>query len=132
VPKLVLAAAAAAVFASTTSLVGCKSPGSAKLEGHWRGTRADGVDAAAQSAANTFATQTEITSRGNLITVSTPQSKGQLGTYMVDEENKTTVVLHTDKDGPASLETFSFNEDGKTMVWRLGEGRSIVFEKIKD
>lgn len=126
--KLVLAVAIAAL----SSAGGCKHPGSAKLEGHWRGTRAEGVGAAAQDAANAFATQTEITARGNVITVSTPQSKGQQGTYVVDDENKTTLVLHTDKDGPASRETFSFAEDGKTMTWRLDEGRSIVFQKLKD
>lgn len=120
------------VVAIAAVSVGCKRSGSAKLEGHWRGTRADGVEASAQDAANAFATRTEITAHGSSITVSTPQSKGQPGTYVVDDENKTTLVLHTDKDGPTSRETFSFTEDGKTMTWRLGEGRTIVFQKVKD
>lgn len=130
--KLVIAAAAAALLTSVTSLAACKHPGAAKLEGHWRGLHAEGVGGAAEDAANTFAAQTEILARGNQITVSTPQGKGQQGTYVVDDENKTTVVLHTDKDGPASRETLSFSEDGKTMTWRLGEGRGIVFQKTKD
>lgn len=122
-----------ATFALTVFAIACsKHPGSAKLEGHWRGTRADGVVSGAQDAANAFATQTEITARGNLITVSTPGSKGQQGTYTVDDENKNTVVVHTDKDGPANKETFSFSDDGKSMVWRLGEGRTITFQKLKD
>lgn len=130
--QLVLALAILATVLSLGGVAGCKHPGSAKLEGHWRGTRAEGVGPAAQESANAFATQTEITARGNAITVSTPQSKGQQGTYVVDDENKSTLVLHTDKDGPAARETFSFSEDGRTMTWRLGEGRSIVFQKIKD
>lgn len=126
VRKLVLAVAIAALSSS----VGCKHAGSAKLEGHWRGVRAEGVAAGAQEAANAFATQTEITARGNQITVSTSQSKDLQGTYVVDEETKTTVVLHTDKDGPATKETFVFAENGKTMTWRIGEGRTIVFQKL--
>ncbi|MDB4938287.1 MAG: hypothetical protein JWP87_5259 [Labilithrix sp.] len=127
VRKLVLALA---ITMAPAASIGCKHSGS-KLEGHWRGTRADGVSAA-QDAANAFATSTEITARGNVITVSTPSSKGQQGTFVVDSENANTVVLHTDKDGPANKETFAFSDDGKTMVWRLGEGRTITFQKIKE
>ena len=91
-----------------------------------------------------FATQTEIVARGNLITISTPGQVGQgqggqapaakslQATYVVDDENKTTLVLHTDKDGLANKETFAFGEDGKTMTWRLGEGRTILFQKLKE
>jgi hypothetical protein len=111
---------------------GCKHPGSAKLEGHWKGTRAEGVAPAAQEAANTFAMGTEIVARGDKITVSTPGTKGQQALYVVDDENKTTVVLHTDKDGTANKETFAFTDEGKTMTWRLGEGRTIIFQKQKD
>ena len=123
--KLVLAVAIAAM----SSAVACKHPGSAKLEGRWKGTRAEGVAPSAQEAANAFARETEITARGNAITVTTPQTKGQQGTYVVDDENKTTLVLHTDKDGPASRETFVFGDDGKTMTWKVGDGRTIVFQK---
>ncbi len=109
---------------------GCKHPGSAKLEGRWRGTRAEGVGPGAQEAANTFATQTEILARGNLITIATPGTKSQQAVYVVDDENKSTVVLHTDRE--PNKETFAFTEDGKTMTWRLGEGRSILFQKLKE
>jgi hypothetical protein len=128
VRKLVLAVAITAL----ASTAGCKAQGSARLEGRWRGTRAEGVAAANQDAANAFATQTEIVARGNVLTVSTPQAKNQQSTYVVDDENKTTVVVHTDKDGPTSRETFAVTEEGKTMAWRLGDGRSIVFQKLKD
>jgi hypothetical protein len=125
VRKIVLALA---IFAAT----GCKHSGSAKLEGRWRGTRAEGVSPAVQEAANTFATQTEIVARGNLITISTPGSKGPQATYVVDDENKNTLVLHTDKDGVTNKETFSFENEGKTMTWRVGEGRTIIFTKLKE
>ena len=103
----------------------CKHSGSAKLEGRWRGTRAEGVPPAVQEAANTFATQTEIVAKGSSITISS-------ATFTVDDENKTTLVVHTDKDGLANKETFAFADEGKTMTWRLGEGRSIVFTKLKE
>jgi hypothetical protein len=132
VRKLVLALAIAATSAMALGATGCKHPGSAKLEGRWRGLRADGVGAPAQDAANAFALATEITAKGNQITVTTPGAKPQPGTYVIDDENKTTLILHTDRDGPTAKETFAFSDDGKTMTWRLGEGRTIVFSKQKD
>ena len=113
------------------SATGCKHP-SSKLEGHWKGTRADGVAAGAQDAANAFATHTEIVARGNAISISTPGSKGQQATFVVDSESPSVVLVHTEKDGPANKETFSFTEDGKTMTWRLGDGRTITFQKQKN
>ena len=111
---------------------GCKHAGSAKLEGRWRGTRAEGVSPQVQEAANTFATLTEITARGSIITITTPGGKGQQAPYVVDDEKGSIVVLHTERDGAANKETFQFGDDGKTMTWRLGEGRSIVFQKLKE
>jgi hypothetical protein len=128
VRKLVLG-----VFWMTAILAAaCKHPGSTKLEGRWKGVRAEGVSAERQHDANTFAVGTQISAKGNVITITTPQGKPQQGTYFVDDENKTTLVIHTDKDGPAAKETFAFGDDGKTMTWRIGEGRTIVFEKQKD
>jgi hypothetical protein len=124
VRKLVLALAIA-------GSIGCKHPGS-KLEGHWKGTRAEGVGAGAQDAANAFATQTEITAKGTTITITTPGQKPQAASFVIDSENATTVVVHTDKDGAANKETFAFSDEGKTMVWRLGEGRTITFARQKD
>ena len=124
VRKLVLALAIA-------GSIGCKHPGS-KLEGHWKGTRAEGVGPGAQDAANAFAVQTEITAKGTTITITTPGAKPQAATFVVDSESPTTIVVHTDKDGTANKETFAFSDEGKTMVWRLGEGRSITFQRQKD
>jgi len=126
VRKLVL------VFA-IAGAIGCKHP-SSKLEGHWKGTRADGVAPAVQDAANAFATQTEIIARGNMITVSTPGpgGKGQPNAFVIDSETPSVVLVHTEKDGAANKETFAFGDDGKTMTWRLGDGRTILFQKLKD
>ncbi len=124
VRKLVLALAIA-------GSIGCKHPGS-KLEGHWRGTRAEGVVPGAQDAANAFAVQTEIVAKGTTITITTPGAKPQAATFVVDSENPTTVVVHTEKDGAANTETFGFTDEGKTMSWRMGEGRSITFKRQKD
>ena len=111
------------------AFVACKHPGSPKLEGRWRGTKADGVSGDAQNGANIFAMGTELVARGNQIAITTPAGKPQQGTYFVDSEEKNTVVIHTDKDGP-QRETFTFSDDGKTMTWRLDERRSITFQRI--
>jgi hypothetical protein len=128
VRKLVLALA----IAASMGAVGCKHPGSARLEGRWKGLRADGVAANVQDAANAFALQTEIVVKGDKITITAPNTKAQQDTYFVDSENKTTLVVHTEKDGLANKETFQFTEDGKQMTWRLNEGRTITFQKLKD
>ena len=122
--KLVLALAIA-------GSIGCKHPGS-KLEGHWKGTRAEGVGLASQEAANAFATQTEITAKGTTITITTPGAKPQTATFVVDSENPNTVVVHTDKDGADKKETFGFTDEGKTMTWRMGDGRTLTFQRQKD
>ena len=124
--KFVLAVSLSALAALAC---GCKHPG-AKLEGRWRGTRASGVTPAVQDAASAFATQTEIVARGRLISVTTPTSKAPPTNFIVDEETKTKLVLHADKDG--AKETFTFADDGKTMSWRVGDNAAIVFAKQKD
>lgn len=114
------------------ALAACKGGGSAKLEGRWRGVRADGVAPSTQEAANAFAAGTEIVARGDKVTISAPGSKGESSAYVIHEETKTTLVLHTERDGETAKETFAFSEDGKVMTWRLGEGRTVTFQKVKD
>jgi hypothetical protein len=104
-----------------------KHGGSAKLEGHWRGQKADGVPEAAQVAATTFALGTEIFAQGNQITIQTPAGRPPPATYVIDKEDASTLVIHTDRDG---TETFSFNAQGNVMVWRVDAQRSITFVKV--
>jgi hypothetical protein len=103
----------------------CGHKGSAKLEGRWKGTRADGVPNDAQTAANAFAAQTEIDVKGDAITVVTPKDR-QSGTYKVLREDKQGVTIVTDKDGPQDAQTFTFLDD-KTMKWSVVEGKTITF-----
>jgi hypothetical protein len=107
--------------------MGCKHPGSQKLEGHWKGQNALGVSPEHQINANVYATGTEIVARGNQISISTPAAKNVTATYVVDKEDATSLVIHTDKDN--SSETFLFT-DPKTMQWKVDDRRVIVFKKI--
>ena len=123
--KLVLAAAVVV----TVLAAGCKHPGSQKLEGRWKGQKAEGVPETAQVSANSFATATEIIAQGNQITIQTPGGRNPAATYTVDKEDATTLVIHTDRDG--STETFTFNEKADTMVWKIDDKRSITFKKVQ-
>ncbi|OJY15943.1 MAG: hypothetical protein BGO98_25160 [Myxococcales bacterium 68-20] len=128
--KLVLAAALAAPLLAFA--VGCKHPGSQKLEGRWKGQKAEGVPDTAQLSANSFATNTEIIAQGNQISIHTPGGRngtGAMATYTVDKEDPTTLVIHTDRDG--SAETFTFNEKADVMVWKIDDRRSITFKKVQ-
>jgi hypothetical protein len=105
----------------------CGHSGAARLEGHWKGVRAEGVPSDQQGAANSFAASMELDVKGDSITVSTSKDR-QSGHYRIVREDKGSVVLTTEKDGPDEPQTFTF-VDAKTMKWSLLEGRSIVFVK---
>jgi len=123
--KLVLVAA----LVATALAAGCKHPGSQKLEGRWKGQKADGVPETAQISANSFAIGTEIVAQGNQIAIQTPAGRNPAATYTVDKEDATTLVIHTDRD--KSTETFTFSEKADTMVWKIDDQRSITFKKVQ-
>src|SRR5690242_16504445 len=100
--RVVIASFAFAAFA----LAGCRS-GSARLEGTWKGTRADGIASDVSAAANTFASQTTLVVKGDQITLTFPRET-QTGKYKIVREDKSTVVIVTDKDGPNDQQTFTF------------------------
>jgi hypothetical protein len=108
------------------ALAGCNH-GSARLAGHWRGVRAEGVPASADDAANAFAGKMSIDVTSDVITLTTSSGK-QSGHYKVVSEDKATTVIATDKDGPADPQTFNF-VDEKTMRWQVVPGKAVVFNK---
>jgi hypothetical protein len=117
-----------ALLGATLSLVvACHGDGAPRLQGKWRGIRSEGVAAEAQTAANTFAMATALDVSGDAITVTTPKDK-QSGRYRVVRQDKTTLVITTDKDGPSDPQTFIFVDD-KTVRWAVLEGKSIVFAR---
>ena len=124
-PKLArpLARALAALLLLTA---GCKGTAATRLEGRWRGVRAEGVPTEAQASANAFAAGTEIVVRGNQLAILTPGARPVSATYVVDKDEGADLVLHTDRD--RTIETFTF-ADAKTMVWKVDARRSIVFRK---
>ncbi|MGH7326948.1 MAG: hypothetical protein ACREJX_01230 [Polyangiaceae bacterium] len=63
------AALLAILLALTACLAGCKKAGSPRLEGKWRGSKAEGVVPSAQQAANQFAMDTEIHFEGDTFTL---------------------------------------------------------------
>jgi hypothetical protein len=118
---------AALLCALACSTLACRGDGSARLQGHWRGVRADGVPPEALGGANAFATGTELEVKGDSITITTPKDK-QTGRYKVVKQDKATLVITTDKDGPGDPQTFTFVDD-KTVRWAVLEGKSILFSK---
>ena len=108
-------------------LLACGGGGSKRLQGKWHGLRAEGVAVASQAAANAFATGMTLDVSGDSITVTTPHDK-QSGRYKVVREDKATLVLTTDKDGPKEPQTFTFVDD-KTIKWLVMDGEQIVLGK---
>ena len=120
--------ALAPVLGALAILVGaCHGDGAARLQGKWRGVRTEGVPGDAIAAANAFAAGTELDVHGDAITVTTPRDR-QSGRYKVVKDDKVTLVITTDRDGPGDPQTFTFLDD-KTVRWAAIEGKSIVFAK---
>lgn len=112
---------------AATVCVACGGGGSKRLQGTWKGVRAEGVGDAAKTAANAFAAGMKVEVKGDAITVTTPKDK-QSGHYKVVTDDKTRVVITTDKDGPTEPQTFTF-ADEKTMSWAVAAGQTIVFAR---
>jgi hypothetical protein len=115
----------AVVAALVVGACACGHKGSARLEGRWKGTRADGVSPEAQGSASAFAVQMEIDVKGDAITVITARDR-QTGTYKVLKEDRSGVTIVTDKDGPNDAQVFTFVDD-KTMRWSVLDGKTITF-----
>jgi hypothetical protein len=120
-------ARASVVAGVVWALAACHGDGAPRLQGHWKGVRAEGVAPESAAAANAFATGTELEVTGDKITVSTPKDR-QTGRYTVVRQDKTTLVVTTDKDGPKEPQTFTFVDD-KTMRWAVLDGKAILFAK---
>ena len=116
-----------AILFAFAAVAGCHGDGAARLQGKWHGVRAEGVSAETVVAANAFATATEIDVKGDAITVTTPKDK-QSGRYKVVKQDKSTLVITTDKDGTDDPQTFTFVDD-KTLRWAVLDGKSILFAK---
>jgi hypothetical protein len=118
--------AAAFAFALALGPLGCKHAGE-RLEGHWHGLKADGVSADQQNAANAFAVGTEMEFKAGTLHVRTPKDE-QTGKYKVTKEDKQSVTVTTDKDGPADPQVFVFPDD-HTMRWQVVDGKTLSFQK---
>ena len=109
------------------SLVGCKKSPQARLEGHWRGSKVEGVSADVQAAANSFAVQMELDFKGDTLSVRTVREK-QSSKYKVVRSDKSSVVIVTDADGANDEQTLSFITDD-SLKWKAVEGKAITFLK---
>jgi hypothetical protein len=110
------------------ALAGCHKSGAARLEGHWRGSKAEGVAGDAQTAANGFAMQMELDVKGDTISVRTIRDK-QSSKFKVVREDKTSVVIQTEADAPKDEQLFTFGEGDRSIKWTVSEGKTITFNK---
>ena len=121
------AAQIAILLALIASFGGCKKAGSPRLEGKWRGSKAEGILPSAQQAANQFAMDTELTFEGDTVTVHTNDGK-QTAKYKVVREDKRSIIIETDRDGPNDPQTFTFDSD-RAMRWQIMPGKTLSFAK---
>jgi hypothetical protein len=108
------------------ALTACGSKGSARLEGSWKGVRAEGVQQYQQAAADSYAVGTAFEFKGKNVTLKSPKSSST-ARFHVEKDEGSTVVITTDKDAK-DPQTFTFM-DPKTFRWSTAPGQSIVFAK---
>ena len=118
---------AVATLAFFVLLASCGKGGQARLQGHWKGIKATGVSDTVLSSANLYAANMELDFKGDQVKVISG-SETQTGRYKIVREDKSSVVLTTDGDGPTDEQTFTF-DDEKTMKWTVTPGKTIQFQK---
>ncbi len=106
-------------------LASCKH--ASRLEGRWRGDHAEGVAPELQKAADDFAKRMEVVFQGERLTVVIGTSS-QSGAFHVDNEDSTSIILHTDRDGVNDKQQFTITGE-KTIRWSVLEGKAIAFVK---
>jgi hypothetical protein len=119
-------ARAGSLAALASALVACAT-GPSRMQGHWRGIRAEGVGAGVESTADAFVRGLEIDVRGDVMSV-TLAGERQVGRFRVVHEDSKKIVVITELDGPADPQEFGFGADG-AMRWRALPGRTIVFAR---
>ena len=108
---------------------GCRKSAEGRLEGHWHGDTAEGVTTEEQRAAAAFALGTELDFRSGSVLVKTPNARSTSG-FKVVRQDKNTVVVVTDADGPDAPQTFVFIDDN-TLQWAISPGKRISFRREK-
>lgn len=99
----------------------------AKLEGTWKGVRAEGVSAEQKPAADAYANSLRLDFKGHDLTLASP--KGQTkGAYKVISSDGKTIVLATERDGIDAKQTFLLDGDA-TLKWKVDDTKVIVFTK---
>ena len=78
-----------------------------------------------QTRANNFAVQMELDFKGDTLTLRTPREK-QTCAYKVVRSDKTSLVVVTDRDGPADEQTLSFVDDD-SLRWRALDAMTVRF-----
>ncbi len=114
---------ATAIFFS----MACNKPNAPKLEGRWRGIKTTGIDAQQVGTANLFASTMELEFKGDVVSIHTGSDK-QSAKFKVISDEKKSVVITTDQDGPDDKQTFMFVDD-KTIDWSVTPGKTIEFAK---
>ena len=113
------------LLACALALSACKKSGISRLEGHWRGSKVEGISPDQEAAAASAAPKFELEVRGDSLTIKTPKETVSSKISLV-RESPESIVIKSDADGN-NEETFTF-KDEKTVAWKV-DNRSITFTK---
>lgn len=117
----------AATMIVLLALEACRAGGLARLQGHWQGVRAEGVDPEAQAAGDEFAASLNMDFKGDVVTVSTGTEK-QSGRYAIVKEDTGSIVIAIADAAGDERETFTVVDD-RTVKWAVGDTKRIILTK---
>lgn len=109
-----------------TLLGACKS-GSPRLEGHWKGAKAEGVPIEQEAAATQYAQSLELWFKGDSLTVQSAGTK-RAGNFKVVKDEPDQVTIKSSFAGVEQPEVFVI-VDANTVRWTVAQGRMVSLKK---
>jgi hypothetical protein len=109
------------------SLLGACKSGSPRLEGHWKGAKAEGVPAEQEAAATQYAQSLEMWFKGDTLTVQSGGTK-RAGNFKVVKEEPDQVTIKSVFANVEQQEVFVM-VDANTVRWTVAQGRMVSLKK---
>jgi hypothetical protein len=109
-----------------TLLSACKG-GSPRLEGHWKGAKAEGVPVEQEAAATQYAQSLELWFKGDSLTVQSAGAK-RAGNFKVVKDEPDQVTIKSTFANVEQQEVFVI-VDANTVRWTVAQGRMVSLKK---
>jgi hypothetical protein len=120
-----------AAVAFPLCLLACsKSPGD-RLQGKWLGDRVTNVSADQATDITAWVKGTSFEFTGTKMTVTIPAEQPRTGEFKVTKADGNKIALAITREGGSAETTSVALAEDNTLRWDVGDGREVVFAKLK-